>query len=251
MVTDFGGGPIDRVLTAGDRVELRVLGKSEVPSLPWRAQILATGNNVAIRGDTARRVLVARLESDLENPEDRTGFLHYPLLPWVEAERVRLVAAALTILRAYVIAGRPDVGVRSWGSFEGWSRVIASALVYAGAADPTSTRPTNDATREPEKLALMAVLAGLPRIDTGRGMTARDIIGTLYSPERLRGQAPPDGHDDLRDAIEALTDTPAGRLPDARTLGNALRKLRGRVVAGKRLDGRPGQAGYLRWAVTT
>ncbi len=46
-------------------------------------------------------------------------------------ERPRLVRAALTLLRAWVVAGRPDMGLPLWGSFEEWSRVVPAALVFA------------------------------------------------------------------------------------------------------------------------
>ena len=109
LVAPFGGAPLDRCLTAGegDSVELRVLGKSEVPAVPWGAVVMATGNNVAISGDTARRMLVSRLESPLENPEERQQFTHPNLLAWVKENRPRLVVAVLTILRAWHVAGRP------------------------------------------------------------------------------------------------------------------------------------------------
>lgn len=252
VVTAFGGGPLDRCLTAGGTVELRVLGKSEVPSLPWRAIVLATGNNVELRGDTARRVLVARLETDIENPEDRTGFKHYPLLPWVEKERPALVVAALTILRAYVVAGRPDVGVKSWGSFEAFSSLIPSALVFAGATDPSTARPSNDIAREPEKAALATILTELPRfIHGGSGVTVRELIETLYPPERLKGQAPPDGNGDMRDAIESLVNVQPGKPPNGQHLGKAFQRFKGRVVSGKKLvlSGADGHAKVKRWTV--
>jgi hypothetical protein len=83
--------PLD--LTAGDTVELRVLGKSEVPTLRWRAVAMATGSNVAIAGDTSRRVLISRLESPLENPEDRygpgeMGWQHHAATPLVHIEKI-------------------------------------------------------------------------------------------------------------------------------------------------------------------
>lgn len=137
----FGGGPLDRCLTAEDTVELRILGKSEIPTLRWRAVIVATGNNLALAGDTARRVLVARLESPLENPESREDFRHPDLLDWVRQEQVRLVYAGLSVLRAYFVAGRPDVGIKPWGSFGPWSKLVAAAIVHAGGANPMDARP--------------------------------------------------------------------------------------------------------------
>lgn len=248
VTRSFGGGPIDRCLTAGGSVELRVLGKSEVPSLPWRAVVLATGNNVEVHGDTARRVLVCRMESNLENPEDRTGFAHHPLLPWVEKQRCELVVAALTVLRAYVAAGKPDMRVGSWGSFEAWSALIPGALVWAGAANPMATRPSGDAVVEPEKIALVALLSGWQRLSGGHGMTAKAALDALY-PSSGKNHGPPDGFDDLREAIELLTKAKAGMAPNVSGLGYLLRKSRGRVVGGRKLVGNPDRKDVMQWEV--
>ncbi len=42
----------------------------------------------------------------------------------------------LTILGAYVQAGRPSMNLRHWGSFEGWSDLVRGAVVFAGLPDP-------------------------------------------------------------------------------------------------------------------
>ena len=88
----FGGSSLDRCLTAIDTVELRILGKSEIHELKWRAIITATGNNPELFGDTPRRVLQSTLEPKEENPEERDAgrYRHHPLLPWVLSERARL-----------------------------------------------------------------------------------------------------------------------------------------------------------------
>jgi hypothetical protein len=67
----FGGAALDRCLTAIDTVELRILGKSEIPELKWRAVITATGNAPEYFGDTPRRILQSQLEPAEENPEER------------------------------------------------------------------------------------------------------------------------------------------------------------------------------------
>jgi hypothetical protein len=237
VVRTFGGGPLDRCLTAGDMVELRILGKSEVPSYRWRAVVMATGNNVALAGDTSRRTIMSRLESSLENPEERQTFKIPNLLEWLQRNRPRLVVAALTMLRAWYVAGRPSGGCRSWGSFESWSAIVPPAIVFAGGADPMQTRPAATGEEDAEKHALVAILDGLARLDPeGQGMTGKAIIDTLYPPDRLRGNAAPDGYDGMREAIDALTSTQPGKAPSSHKLGNRLRSFRRRVVAGCRLD---------------
>lgn len=244
------GAALDKVLTATDRVDLRVLGRSQLLSLPWRAVVLATGNNIVVKGDTERRVLAARLEPTCENPEEREGFAHPDLLAWVRAERPRLVAAALTILRAYAAAGRPSMGLRQWGSFEAWTALVPAALVYAGAANVLEARPTMRGEGDPEKAALMTILDALPRLCSDpMGITVRSIVALLYSMDRMRGEAPPDGFDDLRDALETLAPARSGQGVDSTRLGFALRRMRGRWVGGRQLESLDGRAGTVRWRV--
>ena len=95
---------------------------------------------MAIRADTARRVCHIRLESPHERPEERTDVKRPHLLRWVTERREELLAGALTILKAYHLAGRPDFGLKPWGSFESWSALVRNALVWCGLPDPGETR---------------------------------------------------------------------------------------------------------------
>ena len=233
----FGGGPIDKVLTADDLVKLRILGQSSVPAVRWRAIIFGTGNNITWRGDTHRRVLIPKLEPAVENPEERVGFAHPDLRGWVRAERPRLVAAALTILRAFHVAGRPALGCKVWGSFEAWSELIPRALVFAGAADPMGCRPAADVdARDEERINIITVFGALGRLQGSDGITARAMVDLLYTADRMRGEAAPDGHEEAREAIEALTRTAGGKRPDARKLGDVLKRWKRRPVGGRRVD---------------
>jgi len=52
-----------------------------------------------------------------------------------------VIAAALTILRAHIVAGSPGARELSpFGSFEQWSEWVRGALVWLGEADPCRTR---------------------------------------------------------------------------------------------------------------
>jgi hypothetical protein len=259
----FGGGPVDRVLTASDTTTFRVLGKSETPELAWRALLMITGNNLEIRGDTARRMLVSRLESPLENPEERdeSTFRHPDLLGWVREHRVRLVRAGLTVLRGWECAGRPRSGARldgtpwatkTWGGgFEAWSGIVPPAIVWAGGADPMGARPAATGEEEPEKAALAVILAGLERLDAGgAGMSTKGIVEALYTRDRLRGEAPPDGFGDLREALEALAPARPGQPPPTKALGERLAFLgRGRVVSGRKLVRGAAGGNVAKWRV--
>ena len=97
----LGSPSLDAALTATSWSD-RILGQTAMASnVPLFATWYATGNNVILAADTARRTLHIRLESPEESPEERSGFRHADLLKWVRAERARLATAAVTILAAY------------------------------------------------------------------------------------------------------------------------------------------------------
>jgi len=74
-----------------------------------------------------------RIDPKIDRPWERDGgqFRHPNLLQWVSGTRGRLIAAALTLLRAWVAAGRPE-GQANLGSYESWSRVVGGVLEVAG-----------------------------------------------------------------------------------------------------------------------
>jgi hypothetical protein len=252
LTREFGGGELDQCITARDTVELRVLGRTEMRMLPWNAIIMASGNNIQLGEDTARRVLVARLESPVEKPEERTDFKHPHLYDWIIAERPRLVAAALTILRAFTRYGGHRHEGKAWGSFEAWSRLVPGALVFAGGADPMLARPTVEQHATDASRALPTVLAHLPRLDASKnGLTCREIIHLLYPAKMSDEQRSTDGYDDLRDAIEAWTSPKPGQQPSLQILGKRMQSNVGRMVNGRRLT-RVGGGGdkAVKWGVT-
>lgn len=247
----FGGGALDRVITARDTVDLRVLGRSEVPTLSWRAVVLATGNNLTLYADTARRVLMSRLEPQEEHPEQRTEFIHENLLEWVLEQRPGLVTSALTILRAYFVARRPDQGCARWGSFEEWSRLIPHACVFAGGSDPMLARPSSDGEVDSESNAFRIILSEISNLGMGEFKT-NSLIEMLFRATRERGPDGtliPDGLDDLRQSVLEICPTKPGSYPDAKSFGKKLGRFRGRVMERLRLDSVTAGGGVQRWKV--
>jgi len=130
---------LDRLLTSSTWSD-RVLGASEAPPIPIVTTWWATGNNIEPTGDTVRRVLMVRLEVNEERPQERTGFQQAEIFEYALEHRGELLSAALTILRAFHVAGRPVQALPAWGSFTTWSALVRGALVWAGAADPFLTQ---------------------------------------------------------------------------------------------------------------
>ncbi len=212
--------------------------------LPLLVTWYATGNNVAIGADTSRRTLHTRLETPLEKPEERTDFRHRDLLGYVQSHRAELAVACCTILKAYMDAGMPDQGLREWGSFEKWSRLVRGAIVWAGQADPGETRVEFAERSDLEANALKALLAAWEQLDPeGNGLTAAHALRTLDEfPDRYAM------------AREVFVDQFAhGRAKPAstRSIGKRLSSFRRRVIGGRMFDCKPDRNGVQEWFVVT
>jgi hypothetical protein len=114
-------------LTAFPLWEDRLLGRSEVVRVPVRCAWLCTGNNPAFSPEITRRTVRCRLDAKQDQPWLRAGFRHPSLIVWARENRGRLVWAALTLIRAWVAAGRPRGG-QTLGMFEEWAAVMGGIL---------------------------------------------------------------------------------------------------------------------------
>lgn len=227
VIGALGGASLDAALTCPGTWRGRVLGESRDYEGPLRAIWYATGNNVSPVGDTSRRVLHIRLESPDEHPEERTGFAHDPLLPWVRANRGRIVAAGLTLLRAYILAGKPAQKITRWGSFESWASLVPSAMVWAGLPDIGTTREALRAESDTEASALAGLVDGWA--DVAKHFGGRCTVAQALA--RLADA--PAAHDVLRDALAELCSPPPGKLPSSKQVSAQLRRFKGRVVGGR------------------
>jgi hypothetical protein len=237
----FGNSALDAMLTSTIWSD-RILGANSRVELPCTVTWYATGNNVQIKADTARRVLHIRLDTLEEHPEMRSDFFYPRLLEHVRAERPKILSAAVSILRGYILAGMPDPGLRTWGSFEDWNRLVCGAILWAGQPDPGDTREELQAQSDTESDALGQILSGWGEISEALGGECT-VAAALSELQRK-----PLAYSVLR---EVLTDAASGRPITAKGIGCLLRKFKNRVVDGRTLSrgsGR-GRDGVV-WSVT-
>lgn len=252
IAAPLGSPSLDMVLTS-QAISDRLLGQNTLRTVPLVAAWYATGNNVALQGDLARRTCHVRLASPEENPEERRDFKHPALLAYVRRERARLLVACLTVLRAYVEAGRPAQGLKPWGGFQEWSDLIRNALVWAGQPDPGETREGVNAMQDQERSGLAGLLAAWEAAaPNGRGLTVADVLRWLSPQESLTADpsAPPrEVCQRLRDALLELCPGRDGKLPTPKSLGMKLQQIRGRVVGRRALDCRRNRLNTAEWFV--
>jgi hypothetical protein len=123
-------GALASAITAYPLWEDRLLGVSEIVRVPVRCIWLVTGNNPALSSEMTRRTVRIRLDAQVDRPWLREGFRHQDIRGWAVANRGRLVWALLTLIQAWIAAGRPE-GRRTLGMFERWAKVIGGILDVA------------------------------------------------------------------------------------------------------------------------
>lgn len=249
---NIGDPTTDMVLTTL-RYEDRVLGSNTTFTATNLMVVFVSANNPGYNGDTARRTLPIRLESKLENPEERQDFKHPKLMPWVMENRTKLAHAALTVLRAWHVAGRPDMDCKAWGSFEGWSDVVPPAIVYAGMPDPMLARGDLGTAADPKKEAIATLLECWQRMDPSNyGMTVGQVLRTLF-PQRggYNADPPPDPDyfEGMRSALLELAAAKGGEKVDPRQAGVEIRRARARVIKGRMFVEAGSAHGAVRWKV--
>lgn len=130
---DFSSSALD-ILFTSDTFNDRVLSASETKDVSTITLVIFTGNNINATGDTIRRIVKISLDSGIESPTERT-FRRHDVAGDVTRDRGKIVVDLLTIARAYVVAGKPDMHLTPCG-FPEWSKSIRNPLVWLGVADP-------------------------------------------------------------------------------------------------------------------
>jgi putative DNA primase/helicase len=218
-------------------VSPRVLGRSEQPRIPNRMTLFATGNNMRLLGDMTRRAIISSLDAGVERPELRE-FKRNPV-ELVLADRGRYVAAALTVVRAYFVAHRPNPRPRL-ASFGEWSDTVRSALTWLGQADPVDTM-TLARAEDPELQALTAVVeAWVAEIGAGRAHFA--TAAQLLAKAQEKDEREEWEHPALREAVEMVGHT-------SKLIGKWLAKNRNRIVGNYRMAAEKKGDQALRWYV--
>lgn len=215
----------------------RVLGKSEMATLPTAVVWTITGNNLQFVGDITTRVLPCDIDPRTERPGEREFAVD--LYKFVPEHRGELVAAGLTILRAYQLAGRPSQGLKRFGRFEEWANVVRSALVWCGEADPCAGMERLEAT-DPVRNQLREVLTAWHSSIGERSVTAAELLNDV----------PTDGS--ARTAFARVLLGVAGDRqgkPNTRKFGRWLAKINRRTEGGLQCVRMGERQGMALWAV--
>jgi putative DNA primase/helicase len=233
-----------QALTATGPMQLRLLGQSRDVEVPNVATLYCTGNHLALAGDLTRRAVISRLDPRCERPELRE-FDCSPL-DVIRADRGAYVAAALTILRAYLVSGE-RVSATPIGSFEGWSRRVREALIWLGRADPCDSM-TELRGSDPTLVTLRALIAAWDQYIGGDPITARGIVDLALRRRDPHDPASPLAYPELNDVL--ITIAGHGREIDPRRLGKWIGRVANRIADRRCIIAAGMYAGTQRWRIS-
>ena len=227
----LGGDLLCQMITQ-PTVEVRVLGLSKTISVDNRMTLFANGNNIKLIGDLVRRVVRCSMDADMERPETRK-FTGNPI-DKVLADRGQYIADALTVVRAFIAAGRPGAkDLLPFLGFDGWNNNVRGALVWLGQADPVdSVKSARE--EDPGRATLVQVVEAIAAQNFGRGVTAGELAKLAEEIKSVNyGGVQEYKWPELHDAlIVAVGDR--GRI-GANSLGKWLDRHAGRVVGGYKI----------------
>lgn len=241
-VTGVLGGDWLAGAVTNEQVKVRIFGALQSQTIPTSTFWIVTANNGALSEDLAVRALTARVDAGVPDPAARTFQIHLP--SWMAANWPRMVSAALTVLRAYHMAGRPRrAGTAPWAKFSEWDGLIRGALLWLDQPDPIDTMRTA-VEAAPERTALCGLLEAVSALFGGaRWEGKRLLVAASTDLESLNSQRADDGlaaatqeqQDALRTALMQVGNGRGVTLPSSVSLGTWLTAHRGKWGGGLRL----------------
>jgi hypothetical protein len=219
---------IEAALTAAE-ISDRVLGVSQVETVPSTTVQIFTGNSITPRGDMASRSLMLALSVSRPDPENRE-FKHADPLAWTQANRPKIVRALYTLLIAGAL-NRPKqqeakTRFKTWWNLVGWSVEYAASLI--GTTVNCTELMRAGEVEDEEASAVSAALTIMLKTWGERTFTSMDVVKAMITEEAETAKA---------EAIaDVLADLAGKRLdrPSARSIGKFL---------GNRLVNRPAWIG--------
>lgn len=213
----------------------RILGVSKTATVSTRAVFLSSGNNVTPIKDMTRRCITINLKPEVEIPAART-FKRPNLIAEVLQERERYVSAAITIVRAWIVAEKPRTKCKSLSGFRDWSDFCRQSLMWLGCSDPAAS--IFEAIKEdPDREQLGRLLIAWQSIFRNVPAMVREAVSksTLH------------GNDELKEILHDIADE-RGEINRHR-LGRWIKRHEGQIVDGLRFARCSGSTSAERWRV--
>ncbi len=214
----------------------RILGVSKTATVSTRTLFLSSGNNVGPIQDMTRRCITINLDPGCEVPATR-NFNRPHLVHDVLKERGRYISAALTIVRAWITAGRPSAACKPLVGYRDWSEFCQQPLLWLGLPDPTVS-VFQAMSEDPQRETLGRLLTAWQSAFGKSSAMVRDVVS--YAAK---------GHKDLQEVLNDIAEE-RGEI-NRRKLGRWIKRHSGCIVEGRRFIRDNGNRSAEAWRVHT
>lgn len=227
------------VMTAEELTD-RILGTMTSATVANRALWLLSGNNLRLVGDLNRRFMIARIDPAMEASEVYQRTFDLDPADYCRRHRIEMIAAALTIFRGYIAAGRPNVVKGSFASFDDWSATVRQTVAWIGqiglapVTDPLEILKLQ-CDQDPEQNKLESLLAEWETAFGNAPVTASTAMSEADSGNR----------NELKHVIAEIS----GGIGDkcVRLFSRWIEKHSGKIVGGRSFERDPRKTGGLKW----
>lgn len=228
VVGEFDSAALAGMMTS-QMIKERLFNTQNVLEVPNRTLMIFTGNNFSPVNDMSRRVLICRIDPQTERPQARS----FELNPKDVCifDRQRMVSGALTLIRFYLSSGSKKIC--DTGSFSEWDTFVRQTVLYIGKTiapneyvDIAKSIELNQA-EDPEVEVLMQLFQSWHKTFNSEWVTAKQVIAKVadvWNDAELT---------ELREALQQLV---GPNWASSKSLGKALKKRNGRLIAGLKLE---------------
>ena len=226
----------------------RILSESKVSSIPNRILMLLTGNNLTLKGDMARRVLVARIDPDTERPFARS----FDLDPYLYclANRQKLISCALILIRFYMSSKVKPPGIGRTASFEDWDDMVRQTVIYLNQTiapnefGDVMDKMVANQLEDPEQESFGDLLCAWHQLFGSKAVTAAEVLQKLNTVEAFTDL------DSLQHKFrQAIIELNPHFKNSPKSLGSVLRYRKGRIFEDMKLTSPGLHDGTILWRV--
>lgn len=166
-----------------ENISGRILGQSKTAEVNTRVLFLSSGNNVDPIRDMTRRTVTINLDPACEIPAAR-DFQKQPVNT-VRANRGHFVSLALTIVCAWICAGKPRTECKTIATYAEWSDYCRQSLLWLSTPDPATCifETMND---DPDRELLGEFIQTWFKCFKSVPTSIKDAINPFHSSDELR-----------------------------------------------------------------
>ena len=215
----------------------RILGSTKVATVGTQVLFLSSGNNVEPVQDMARRTVTIALDPKIETPATKV-YVGNPVKT-VRNQREHFVSLVLTIVQAWIVAGKPTANCKPVNGYEEWTNLVRQPLLWLEMEDP-ATRLFQQLEQDPGKETLGRVLTAWLREFGSVPTMIREVCQKTDAHVFQKNE-------ELREALLEVAEE--RKEINRRKLGRWISRNEGRIVGGLRFERAEGNTSAERWIV--